>query len=549
MTSSTYGKSPTVFRSWTARFGVLAVLGLFLAGCAGQNTPLDQDRLDYSHLSNATATENERLEMYRAQERLMERQHRRPKPKLEPMAPAYNPLDEAMVSVTMHNQPLHDVLYVVARNAGLNLVIEPDISLDNRITISFEQAPSSVVVENLLKAYDLGYEVQDNVLYVKRFLEKTFELGFLNLRSQVAIDNGGDIYGSTGSDAGDAGDSDLKGNFQIATSLGKGVEESSLYDFIRTNVIQILGIEGVDSIEARDMGSFTLDPVGGRFYVRTTPRRMEAVNKMITDLRNKMSKQVVIDARILEVELKDEYYLGVQWNYVFNKLINGVDTTFGLGTMLFDSDNNLITILPEDKTATPGAIQGGYQEVTGEETLQATVQALQEFGGVKAISNPHLRARHGQPALITSGTTQTYVQEITREVDNETNDVTITMETAKAFSGIMLGVYPFINDEDDIDLQIFPIKSDVDLSRTQSFEGGNSITLPVVDVQNVLTSLHVRDGDTIILGGLIDKGHDKTDGGVPGLMSIPLLGNVFRNESRVESVKELVIIMNIRLIG
>ena len=525
-------------------FVLLALWCLLAAACSqNQKSPLDQDRLDYSHLTNATRQEADRLAQHRADSERLEHTSPRPMPILEPMAPEYNPLDEALVSVTMHDQPLHDVLYVVARNAGVNLVIEPDISLDNRVTISFESAPSSVVIDNLLRAYDLSYEVSDNVLYVKRYVEKSFDLGFLNLRSEVYIENGGDIYGSSSAES---DDTDLRGNFQIATTIGKGIEELSLYDFIQRNIRSALGIQDLEF--SAEGGEFTLDPIGGNVYVRTTPRRMHAVEKIFTELRNKMSKQVVIDARILEVQLKDEFYLGVQWNYVLNKLIGGVQTNFTLGNLILDANNSVVTILPENKTQTPGALIGDYVESTAEETLHYTIQALQEFGGVKAISNPHIRARHGQAALMTSGTTESYIREVSVEIDDETDDRTYTVETAKAFSGIMLGVYPFIKDDGGVDLQVFPIKSSVDLSKEQSIGSEDlTITLPKVDVQNVLTSLHVRDGDTIILGGLIDKGSAKDDGGVPGLVSVPVLGRLFRQESRVEGVKELVIIMNVSL--
>ena len=524
----------------TKRLLAMALAALVTA-CSHAQNPLEQNRLEYSHLTNATRTEARNLEQFRAQEQRLERVRPKPAPAPQPIPPAFNPLDESVVSVSMQDQPLHDVLYVVARNAGLNLVIEPDISLDHRLTISFESAPSSTVVEHLLRAYDLGYEVRDNVLYVKRFQEKAFDLGYMNMRSEVLIDNGGDIYGSSGVESGDSG---LQGNFQIASSLGKGVEERSLYDLLLVNVRQILDVEGDDY--SSDYGSFSLDPVGGHFYVRTTPRRMRAVSELLSDLRTKMSKQVVIDARILEVELRDEYHLGVQWNYVLDQLVNGLQTNLSVGNLVLDATGNVVTVVP----SRPGAMYLDYQESNADETIRTTIQALQEFGGVRTVSNPLIRARHGQPALITSGTTVTYISEITKDVDenNGVQTTTYTPETERAFSGIMLGVYPFINDKNEIDLQIFPIKSQVDLTNQVDFDN-ISISLPSVDVQNLLTSLHVNDGDTIILGGLIDKGHTKSDGGVPGLMSIPLVGQLFRQESRVESVKELVIIMHVRLLG
>ncbi|MDD2219251.1 MAG: hypothetical protein PHS63_04065, partial [Desulfoplanes sp.] len=224
---------------------------------------------------------------------------------VEPELPEFNPLEENRISISVRDEPLHDILFVVARNAGLNIVIDPEINLENRITISFEDTPSSVVVDTLLDAYDLAWTVHDNVLYVRKFEEKTFALEFMNSKSDVSIDSGGDIFGSA---TAEGGSNDLAGNFQVSTTIGKGIESDSLYGFLEKN------IEGLIKGDDGKSGTYALDPTSGHLYVKTSPKRMKAISDLVDTLRKKLSLQVVIDAQILEVTLTDGFNLGVDWN-------------------------------------------------------------------------------------------------------------------------------------------------------------------------------------------------------------------------------------------
>ncbi|MGE4299413.1 MAG: hypothetical protein AB7E47_15460 [Desulfovibrionaceae bacterium] len=516
---------------------LIIAAALLLAAC-GKSKQLETT-LQYEPLQNATALENERLIKLRATEQKLEAPAPAPTTDLEPMPPAFNPLEEIPITLTMQNETLHNVLYVVARNAGLNLVIDPEISLENTITISFVQTPSSVVVNKLLKAYDLGWEVEDNTLFVKRFVDKTFLLEFLNTKYEATLDNGGDIYGTLSG----AGTGGLKGDFNMKATLGIGIEEEdSLYKFLALSVEHI--IEGGKDGTPVEGEYYALDPIAGSLYVRCAPTKMAAVDKLITELKLKLSKQILIDARILQVTLSDEFRLGVQWSAIFEKMAG-----LGSGSIQWGSSHTIPPTSLASNTAvvptTEPVTIASFGRTANDVTIAATIDALKTYGGVKAISNPHIRARHGQPALITSGTTQRYISEITQTTTDTATNYSTTQ--ASAFTGIMLGVYPFINDNNDVDLLVFPIKSNSDLSTTADVNG-NTITLPRTEVQNVSTSIRVQSGATVILGGLIENDHSNSDQGVPGAMDVPLLGWLFKQKVKTEEVKELVIIMRIQVI-
>ena len=266
--------------------------------------------------------------------------------------------------------------------------------------------------------------------------------------------------------------------------------------------------------------------------------------RLIERMDRKLGRQVVIDAQILEVTLSEGFNLGVDWNFVQRRVFGQWVFEIGLG-----SSNGT------------GRMQTGYANVGGpivfpsslaptsddsyDFILNTTVDALKTFGGVKIISNPHVRARHGLPALVTSGTTMNYIRELTRESDD--NGVTIRTETASAFEGVMLGVVPFLRDDGSVDLEIFPITSKVDLSNKATFVDQSEVTLPKVDVRNVSTNVRAQSGDTIILGGLIFRDSNKGDRGVPALAEVPGLGWLFGRRADSETTRELVVVMHIRV--
>lgn len=515
----------------------LAFLLVLLAACA---PPLARNTLEpgsgYRQLQEALADEQRQAQAARQNEiQNLEAQAPAQAPALEIAPPRYNPLEETRITISVRSEPLADVLYVVVRNAGMDLVIDPALSLDNRVTISFENAVSQQVVESLLGAFDVHWEARGNTLVVQRFTERVFHLEFMNTRADVDIATGGDIFGSASADT---TTSNLRSAFQVESSLNKGAEEGSLYGQLAANLRTLLaGPEGA-------MGTFTLDPVAGTLYVQTTPRRMEAVARLIERLDRKLSRQVVIDAQILEVTLSEGFNLGVDWNFVQRRVFGERVFEIGLG-----SSNGT------------GQMQTGYANVGGpivfpsslaptsddsyDFILNTTVDALKTFGGVKIISNPHVRARHGLPALVTSGTTMNYIRELTRESDD--NGVTISTETASAFEGVMLGVVPFLRDDGSVDLEIFPITSKVDLSNKATFVDQSEVTLPKVDVRNVSTNVRARNGDTIILGGLIFRDSSKGDRGVPALAEVPGLGWLFGRRADSETTRELVVVMHIRV--
>lgn len=524
---------------------------LFISACSNSRQ-IPPEESGYAALNRQLSEEQKHLlEARQQQEELLEhtpvRRDRHDTESITPVMPEFNPLEESIVSISVNNQPLHDILFVVARNAGLNLVVSPEVSLDKRITISFDNTPASVVVDRLLDAYDLYWNVEDNVLAVRPFVEDIFYLDFLDSNTQVSIDSGGNIFGDRGADSRREdqiqGQHNLRGSFAMQSSFGGEGDGNTIYGFLQNNINDIL----TDATGERQ-GHFVLDPTAGSLYIKSSPSKMRVARQFINTLQNKLSKQVVIDAQILEVRLSDSFQLGVDWGYMSQHLANQFAYSINLG---WQSGQGFGTYGLESEDPVPIVIDSRTRDIREVyHQFSTTIQALETFGQVNVVSNPHVRSRHLQPALVTSGTTRNYVKEITRSRRTAQDDewVDFSVSTSTAFEGVMLGVVPFITDKGDVDLNIFPITSQVDLSQTTEI-GGDQITLPTVNVRNINTNVRINDGDTVILGGLIQKASTQRDRATPGVSRVPGLGWLFKQRDDTRELSELVVIMHVRVVS
>jgi MSHA type pilus biogenesis protein MshL len=441
---------------------------------------------------------------------------------VEPVMPVYNPLKEHIVSFSMVNEDLKMVLYSLSRETGVNLIIDPAIETETKpMTLSFEKVPASTVLEEVLNAFDLYYKLEDNIIRVMPFQEHMFKLNFLDTTIKSSFSIGGDVLGG-GETSVNTG---LDGNFKLS---GEGSKISNPYDALEEMVKQVISEKGKG-------GKYSLNRMSGSLYVKDTPSTIRAISKLVTHFKQMMSRQILIEARIIEVILNDDYEYGVDWSVLsgdVDKLedykgeIDSAAWSFGGGLSLSSVDNDL--------------------------AMTMIVNALNTFGEAKVISNPTLRTKHGKPCLISVGTSFSYKKSQTSEdraigVDLRTET---EIEISTVFDGLILGVIPFIEENGRISLLVNPIKSNVDLESLQLVDVGfgQRVSLPEVHIKEISTTIMLNNKDVVILGGLIDKRKTNSTTGFPFLSSIPVIGYLFKNEFQADQIRELVIILSVTII-
>ena len=434
---------------------------------------------------------------------------------VEPLMPKYDPLEDHRVSFSMVDEDLELVLYSLAQSVGMNLIMDPGATKEKHVvTLNFQDVSAATVLREILKVYDLYYEVDQNVIRIKPYQEKTFKLNFLDTNVSVGFDVGGDVLGASETESSGG----LSGNFKLT---GKGASKSNVYDFIE---------EMVQKLRSQD-GKYSLNRIAGTLYIKDRPGVIAAVSRMINHLKEVLARQILIEARIIEVSLSDNYSYGIDWE-MLRREVSGVtklnQAAWSLGT---------------------GLVLSG---VSSAFNIDAAIDALKTFGHTRIVSNPTIRCKNGKPAVISVGTSITYKKDVsvtTTSVGNE-NQNTTEVEVSTVFDGLILGVIPFIDEDGGVTLMINPIKSDVDPDSIEPVQvdarANESISLPRVGIKEISTTISLHSGDVVFLGGLIDRHKQKVKKGVPFLSSIPLLGYLFKNEGYRNETRELVIVLSVK---
>ena len=304
-------------------------------------------------------------------------------------------------------------------------------------------------------------------------------------------------------------------------------------------VLQYADVSEVDAeiskILSKEAGSIRANKKLRTIIVTDLPHKMKQVEQLVA-LFDRRQKQVFLEAKVIEIVLSDGFEMGVNWDKI---IYNTLD--------------------PRQKitaSITPGMIKPGdstfalrYHAVAGGVDLSAIVQALKKVGNTKVISNPHVAALDGETATVSVSTDQPYVE--TRK--NSIGDEAVAGTEVKFIPvGVTLDVTPRIMGE-MIQTKIHPEVSRADF-RNFSYgtdDNGNKIEneVPVVTKSYAETTVMIKNGQTVIIGGMIQDTKGKSEQRVPILGRVPLLGMLFRHTVETTKSVELAIFLTPRIIS
>lgn len=493
------------------------ILLIFCTGCAHDSIEPAEVAVTKPSISSEIQTGSRELaKKQQERHKALESRPKRAKP-VAPVLPQYDPLEAHKVSFSMVNEKLETVFYLLAESVGMNLILDSALVARNHVvTMNFQNVSAKTVLKELTDQFDLDFIVRDNLIRISTQAERFFTLNFLDTNLEMAFDVGGDVLGGGNSENATG----LSGSVTIS---GTGPEKANPYVILEQMVDRMTSDEGV----------FAINKISGSLYIKDRPSIVKTVEKQLNHFKEMLSRQILIEARIIEVTLSKGFEYGIDWSLIE---ANSSATSLELSELAWDLTNGLV-----------------FDGYNGSFSFSSIITALETFGKVKIVSNPTIRAKHSSPAIISVGDSITYKRsvEVTTEQTELGETETTEVEVSTVFDGLILGVVPFIEPHGKINLLINPVKSDVDtesIENPESVGAGVTISLPKVGIKEISTTISVNDGDIIVLGGLISSEDVKRDKDVPLVSKIPLLGKAFQNDYVSEERKELVIILNVKRI-
>ena len=484
------------------------------------------------------------------------------------------------ITLDLRDIEVKDALKFLAEKASMNIVPTNDVS--GRVTLMIREASVAEVFEIVIRSNNLAYEkIGDiyNVMtegeyeerYGKKFDDvrkvKVFHLKYVAPgQASKVIDS---IKSSIGkvlvdSDAGTLMVLDTPEKIdEIAAILERLERKSNVRIFsLRYARAKDITKQLRSQLEVKKVGTIRADNRTNQVIVQTLPERMDNIEKIIARLDQK-TKQVLIDTRIIQVKLNDNLSAGVEWEGLFKVSKKHGTTYMGSYPLSLVSASNLAwksrqEALDDNKgnvgsypfSGTTSDISGGTKKVgtetmhigvVGKNDFDVMINYLKTLGDVKILSNPKLSVTNNQEARIHVGERQAYITTTTTAGQTTT---TVSEQVTFMDVGLQLFITPTINDEGYVTLSIKPDISSV----VGTVVTAQNNRIPIVDTSTAETTVMIKDGSTVAIGGLRREESVLDSKRVPILGSIPFLGALFKSEDKRKVRNELLIMVTARII-
>ncbi|MFZ5491306.1 MAG: secretin N-terminal domain-containing protein [Pseudomonadota bacterium] len=452
-------------------------------------------------------------------------------------------IPERRFSLTVNNASAAEVFLGIVTDTPYSMLVHPDVT--GTLTLNLKNVTLPEAMEAIRALYGYEYEVHGTRIVVPSPAEQTrvYQINALAMR-RVGKSDMRVVSGSVS--LGDSGGGERGGSGAVSQSLEtSGVQtttDSRYWKELTSSIKTIVG----------EHGSVVVSPQSGVIIVKSTPANLNLVEKFLRLTEAIGARQVMLEAKILEVQLNDSYQSGINWA----RLASNGKLGIGVNGLNLDGATPINPIGTVDQMlggAVPGADGSVFGVAFNDGDFGAIINLMKSQGAVHVLSSPRIAAVNNQKAVLKVGTDDFFVTEISGGTVASLG-VPATPPNVVVrpfFSGIALDVTPQVDDKETITLHVRPSVSNVREKR-KDIELGDlgSFTLPLASssISETDSVVRLKNGQVVAIGGLMSQTFDDSKNRVPLLGDIPVLGQLFGN-TRLGSVKrELVVLIKTTLI-
>jgi len=399
------------------------------------------------------------------------------------------------------------------------------------------------VLDIVLKENNLAYKLENNILRISYLSTKIFPIDYIISQRKGVGSTDITLSSSSAAQSGGASTTSTTGGGNASAESGMKIEttdEVKFWEELDLELQRVLNRPG-DAYQAE---SPIINKNAGLVTVTATQKQMKRLEDYLDKLQKKVKLQVLIDVQLLAVTMNEGRSTGIDWKqlYALQNVNLSIDY-LSKNNVLTWSDGAIDTVGDQVKNA------ADLVTIKAGGSLNEVIKFLQTQGDVTSISNPKVLTLNNQPALITAGTEYFYkIKESTNQQGTGGGVAATTQNeiVQSVFAGVLLDITPEISDNNTITLKINPSLSE---TRTAMKTNSSTRTMPPDLTRRQLSSVvTVKDGNRIILGGLINTKSSVESNGIPILGDIPILSYLFKYEEKVKQVQELVIVIEPHII-
>lgn len=462
---------------------------------------------------------------------------------------------QEVYTIVVSDVPVKELLFALARDAKINVDVHPGIA--GTVTINAVQQTLNQILARISEQVPIRYSLEATNLVISPdapFL-RTYKVNYVNMArnssssvsvaTQVASTGRGSAGGSGGGGGGGGGSNG-------STTAVQSTSDNEFWAALVGNIKDIIGQPGTatpktatDKPEKGDKteksgataqgNDVIANSMSGIVTVRATQKQHREIQQFIDQVVVNTQRQVLIEATIVEVELSDRYQAGVDWT-MLSRNSNGV----------FSAASNM----SGNHFASPPAFLVNLTKRISDIDFSSNIGMLETFGNVRVLSSPKIMALNNQTAILKVVDEKVYF-EVTMEVEAATTNsaerrtYSSTVKTVPV--GLIMSVMPQVNENGVVTMNVRPT-----ITRITGFVADPALRaqsssvdslVPEIQVREMESLLQVRDGQTVVLGGLMQNKDDKKKSGIPWLSSLPWAGNLFSYQDDNLIKTELVIFL------
>ena len=493
----------------------------------------------------------------------------------------------AVYSVSVFNVPVQELLYALARDAGINIDIHPAVS--GVVTINAINQTLPEILNRISEQVDMRYEehgediqVMPDTPYLINYKVDYLDMardtsGTVAIITQVSTPGTNVTTGTSG--GGGSTSTGVNNSTTSVTNLAKNrfwdtlvqnikdilhetdkilpegssetvVQKSGIQTSNATVSSKAAGKKGATALSGpgtmqnegstlirrttfREAASVIANPETGIISIRATSRQHRKIQAFIDRVMQSAKRQVLIEATVVEVQLSDKYQQGINWAAI----------AAGKGWSFTQSPVGAI----------PSAVNQslfvlGYSNPTSSAgNLSATISLLESFGKVKVLSSPQISVLNNQTALLKVVDNRIYFTIQANTSQNQTTTLTTYTTTVNSVPvGFVMNVTPEISKNDSVIINLRPTISrilDYVPDPNPSLPAGVQNLIPEIQTREMESVIRVNSGQTAVMGGLMQDAVNNLDDTVPGLYGIPRIGNLFSHKNDAVTKSELVIFL------
>ena len=426
---------------------------------------------------------------------------------------------ERLYSFSLRDADVREVLMAIAKQTTFNIVVDPKVR--GTVTVDLKNVSLIEAMDTLTDLLDLTYAIKQNIIRVFQPVSETriFSLQYVNLKrtgssstSASIGTSGGITSGTTATTTGTTGAvGGTSGSTTVSTTTA-----TDLWTDVEAGLKKILS----------PTGTMVVDKQSGNILVTDLPKALDRIASFLESVEGSVQRQVLIEARILEVTLTGEYQFGLDWGAITQAAALRGASTISSGKIL-------------GQKFAPAS--GGFQIGVTSTDFSALLSVINSQGELKVISSPKLATLNNQTAVIRAGTDEVFFETRVTETPSLTGTQTSrTVNPRTVTIGVVLGITPQIGADGTVILHIHPTVTE----KRGEAKSAIGDTFPILDVREADMVVRAREGQVVIIGGLMQEKRSNTDNKVPILGDLPGIGRLFSSTTQEARKTELVVLLS-----